>query len=202
MTLNMWDERYAGGEYFFGTRPNAFMVSQHHLLKPGMSCLAVADGEGRNGVWLVEQGLKVLSVDSSAVAASKADTLAEQRGVKLDFEVADLLNWSWAENRYDVVVAIFIQFATPAQRAQLFADMKKCLKPGGLLLLQGYTPKQLEFKTGGPSNRDNLYSAADLQHDFAAMEILQLREHEMAISEGPGHSGMSALVDLVARKAA
>ena len=118
MTTNMWDERYAGGEYFFGTRPNAFMVSQHHLLKPGMNCLAVADGEGRNGVWLVQQGLKVLAVDSSAVAASKADTLAKQKGVELDFEVADLLNWEWGENKYDAVVAIFIQFSTPAQRAE------------------------------------------------------------------------------------
>jgi cyclopropane fatty-acyl-phospholipid synthase-like methyltransferase len=163
MAGNMWDERYAGGEYYFGTRPNAFMVSQHHLLKPGMKCLAVADGEGRNGVWLVEQGLQVLSVDSSAVAASKADTLAAQRGVKLDFEVADLLNWTWPEQHYDAVVAIFIQFATPAQRQQLFANFKKCLKPGGLLLLQGYGPRQLEYRTGGPSVLENLYTEAQLR---------------------------------------
>jgi cyclopropane fatty-acyl-phospholipid synthase-like methyltransferase len=200
MTINMWDERYAGGEYYFGTKPNAFMLSQHHLLKPGMSCLAVADGEGRNGVWLVEQGLKVLSVDSSAVAASKADTLAEQRGVKLDFEVADLLNWTWAENRYDVVVAIFIQFATPAQRAQLFAGMKKCLNPGGLLLLQGYTPRQLEYGTGGPPVAENMYTEALLRKEFADMDILHLAEHDSEINEGSGHHGMSALIDLVARK--
>jgi cyclopropane fatty-acyl-phospholipid synthase-like methyltransferase len=200
MTKNMWDERYAGGEYFFGTKPNAFMVSQHHLLKPGMSCLAVADGEGRNGVWLVEQGLKVLSVDSSAVAASKADTLAQQRGVKLDFEVADLLNWKWGENRYDVVVAIFIQFATPEQRTQLFASMKKCLKPGGLLLLQGYTPRQLEYGTGGPPVAENMYSETLLREAFADMEILHLAEHDSAINEGSGHHGMSALIDMVARK--
>lgn len=201
MKTNMWDERYAGGEYFFGTRPNAFMVSQHHLLKPGMTCLAVADGEGRNGVWLVEQGLKVLSVDSSAVAASKADTLAQQKGVKLDFEVADLLNWEWGENRYDAVVAIFIQFATPLQRTQLFAEIKKCLKPGGgLLLLQGYTPRQLEYKTGGPPVAENMYTEALLRIAFADMEILHLQEHDAEINEGSGHKGMSALIDLVARK--
>jgi len=200
MAGNMWDERYAGGEYYFGTRPNAFMVSQHHLLKPGMKCLAVADGEGRNGVWLVEQGLQVLSVDSSAVAASKADTLAAQRGVKLDFEVADLLNWSWPENHYDAVVAIFIQFATPAQRQQLFANFKKCLKPGGLLLLQGYGPRQLEYRTGGPPVLENLYTEAQLRTELADMEILLLREHDGEINEGSGHKGMSALVDLVARK--
>jgi cyclopropane fatty-acyl-phospholipid synthase-like methyltransferase len=200
MTTNMWDERYAGGEYFFGTKPNAFMVSQHHLLKPGMSCLAVADGEGRNGVWLVEQGLKVLSVDSSAVAASKADTLAEQRGVKLDFEVADLLNWEWGVNHYDAVVAIFIQFATPAQRTGLFANIKKCLKPGGLLLLQGYTPPQLEYKTGGPPVAENMYTEPFLRKEFSDMEILHLVEHDAEINEGTGHKGMSALIDLVARK--
>jgi cyclopropane fatty-acyl-phospholipid synthase-like methyltransferase len=200
MAANMWDERYAGGEYFYGTRPNAFMVSQQHLLKPGMKCLAVADGEGRNGVWLVEQGLKVLSVDSSAVAASKADTLAQQKGVKLDFEVADLLDWEWGENRYDAVVAIFIQFAPPAQRAQLFANMKKCLKPGGLLLLQGYTPRQLEYGTGGPSQAENLYTEPMLRKEFADMELVQLSEHDGEIREGAGHSGMSALIDLVARK--
>ena len=200
MTTNLWDERYAGGEYFFGTRPNAFMVSQHHLLKPGMNSLAVADGEGRNGVWLVEQGLKVLSVDSSAVAASKADTLAQQKGVTLDFEVADLLNWEWGENRYDAVVAIFIQFATPAQRAQLFAGIKKCLKPGGLLLLEGYTPRQLEYKTGGPPVAENMYTEALLRKEFADMDILHLQEYDSEINEGSGHKGMSALIDLVARK--
>ena len=200
MTTNMWDERYAGGEYFFGTRPNAFMVSQHHLLKPGMNCLAVADGEGRNGVWLVQQGLKVLAVDSSAVAASKADTLAKQKGVELDFEVADLLNWEWGENKYDAVVAIFIQFATPAQRAELFANIKKCLKPGGLLLLEGYTPRQLEYKTGGPPVAENMYTEAFLRKEFSDFEVVHLQEHDSEINEGSGHKGMSALIDLVVRK--
>ena len=200
MATNMWDERYAGGEYFFGTHPNAFMLSQHHLLKPGMSCLAVADGEGRNGVWLVEQGLKVLSVDSSAVAASKADTLAQQKGVKLDFEVADMLNWEWGENRYDVVVAIFIQFATPTQRADIFANIEKCLKPGGFLLLQGYTPRQLDYKTGGPSVAENMYTEPLLRKELADMEIVHLHEHDAEINEGSGHKGMSALIDLVAKK--
>lgn len=200
MTINMWDERYAGGEYFFGTRPNEFLVSQQHLLEPGMSCLAVADGEGRNGVWLVEHGLKVLSVDSSAVAASKADTLAAQKGVKLDFEVADLLNWDWGAPRFDVVAAIFIQFATPAQREALFKGIKQCLKPGGLLLLQGYTPRQLEYKTGGPPVAENMYTEPFLRKAFSDMEIIHLCEHDAEINEGSGHKGMSALIDMVARK--
>lgn len=196
----MWNERYKGCEYHFGTEPNAFLASNCERLKPGMSCLAVADGEGRNGVWLAEQGLNVLSVDSSQVAVAKARALAVLRGVTMDVELADLNLWQWPENTFDVVVAIFIQFAAPLQRVQLFANLKRCLKPGGLLLLQGYTPRQLEYRTGGPSQVENLYTAAMLREAFPDMEILHLAEHDEIIHEGAGHSGMSALIDLVARK--
>jgi 2-polyprenyl-3-methyl-5-hydroxy-6-metoxy-1,4-benzoquinol methylase len=200
MPKDMWDERYATEEYFFGTEPNAFLVSQRHLLKPGMSCLAVADGEGRNGVWLAQQGLKVLSVEASAVALEKAKKLAGQRGVAIDFEQADLAHWQWGENRFDVVAAIFIQFAPPALRAQMFEGIKRCLKPGGLLLLQGYTPRQLEYKTGGPPLAENMYTEKMLRNEFSELEILHLSEHDDHISEGTGHSGMSALIDMAARK--
>jgi cyclopropane fatty-acyl-phospholipid synthase-like methyltransferase len=198
--MSIWDERYAGDEYHFGTEPNAFLVSQENRLKPGMSCLAVADGEGRNGVWLAERGLEVLSVDASPVAQAKAKKLAQQRGVKISFEQVDLLQWDWGTNRFDVVVAIFIQFVTSPLREQMFASIKRCLKPGGLLLLQGYTPRQLEYRTGGPSQAENLYTEAMLRREFADMEILHLSEHDDVIREGEGHSGMSALIDLVARR--
>jgi len=196
----MWDERYASEEYLFGTEPNEFLASRRDLLKPGMSCLAVADGEGRNGVWLAQQGLHVLSVEASAVALEKAKNLAHQRGVAIDFEQADLAHWQWGENRFDVVAAIFIQFAPPALRGQMFAGIKHCLKPGGLLLLQGYTPRQLEYKTGGPPLAENMYTEALLRNAFGDMEISHLREHDDHIGEGTAHSGMSALIDLVARK--
>jgi cyclopropane fatty-acyl-phospholipid synthase-like methyltransferase len=200
--MSIWNERYAGDEYHFGTEPNAFLVSQKDLLKPGMSCLAVADGEGRNGVWLAQQGLDVLSVDSSSVAQEKAGKLAQLRGVTMKFEQVDLSQWDWGTNRFDVVAAIFIQFTPPGLREQMFAHIKRCLKPGGLLLLQGYTPRQLEYRTGGPSQAENLYTEALLRKEFADMEILHLREHDDLILEGSGHSGMSALIDLVARKTA
>ena len=198
--MSMWDERYASEDYLFGTEPNEFLVSQRHLLKPGMSCLAVADGEGRNGVWLAQQGLHVLSVEASAVALEKAKKLAQQRGVAIEFEQADLAQWQWGENRFDVVAAIFIQFAPPALREQMFAGIRRCLKPGGLLLLQGYTPRQLEYKTGGPPVAENMYTEKLLHDAFGDMEIMHLREHDDHIGEGTGHSGMSALIDLVARK--
>jgi cyclopropane fatty-acyl-phospholipid synthase-like methyltransferase len=206
--MSIWNERYSGDEYHFGTEANAFLVSQQDLLRPGMSCLALADGEGRNGVWLAEQELDVLSVDSSPVALEKARRLAQQRGVTVKFEQVDLLQNSWpvlgnvegGVDKFDVVVGIFIQFVASPQREQMFASIKRCLKPGGLLLLQGYTPRQLVFKTGGPSQVENLYTQTLLRKEFADMEILHLREHDDIISEGVGHSGMSALIDLVARK--
>jgi cyclopropane fatty-acyl-phospholipid synthase-like methyltransferase len=165
-----------------------------------MKCLAVADGEGRNGVWLAEQGLDVLSVDASPVAQAKAQRLAQQRGVKMRFAQVDMLTWDSAGETFDVVVAIFIQFVGPAQRAQQFANLKRFLKPSGLLLLQGYTPRQLDYKTGGPSQIENLYTEAMLREALADMDILHLAEHDDIIHEGAGHSGMSALIDLVARK--
>lgn len=197
---NVWDERYAGSDYHFGTEPNGFLVAQRGLLNAGGHCLAIADGEGRNGVWLAEQGLCVLSLDNSAVALNKARALAQQRGVIVEFAQVDLLQWDWPESRFDVVAAIFIQFAAPVQREQLFANIKRCLKPGGLLLLQGYTPRQHEYRTGGPSQVENLYTEALLRESFADLDILHLQEHDDIIREGAGHSGMSALIDLVARK--
>ena len=198
--MNVWNERYRGDEFHFGTEPNAFLASQKIWLKPGMTCLAVADGEGRNGVWLAEQGLQVLSVDSSSVAVDKARALAKLRGVTMQVELVDLAHWEWPENQFDIVAGIFIQYASPVQRLQQFANIKRALKPGGLLLLQGYTPRQLEYRTGGPSQFENLYTEALLREAFDDMEILHLREHDSVISEGAGRSGMSALVDMVARK--
>jgi len=197
--MNVWNERYSGEEYHFGTEPNAFLSQQQNRLKPGMRCLAIADGEGRNGVWLAEQGLQVLSVDSSPVAVAKARALAALRKVTMDVELADLTRWDWGGEKYDVVVAIFIQFAPPGLREQMFSHIKSCLKPGGLLMLQGYTPRQLDYRTGGPSQVENLYTEALLREAFSDMEIVHLVEHNSVIHEGAGHDGMSALIDMVAR---
>lgn len=195
-----WNQRYSGEEFFYGTDPNAFLVSQLHRFKPGQSVLAVADGEGRNGVWLARQGLDVTAVDFSPLAVEKAQRLAGQYGVTVHHEISDLFAWNWGENRFDAMVAIFIQFVGPEQRRTLNELMLRALKPGGLLILQGYRPKQLEYQTGGPSNVENLYTAETLRKEFSAMEILHLTEHDDEICEGEGHCGTSALVDLVARK--
>ncbi len=195
-----WNQRFSNNQYLFGTEPNAFLRSQQHLLRAGQSALAVADGEGRNGVWLAKLGLDVLSVDFSGVALEKARKLAAQNGVTLRTEMAALCLWDWGQERFDVVVAIFIQFAAPHERTLLFSNMKKCLKPSGYLILQGYRPQQIEYKTGGPPQAENMYTAAMLQEDFGDMTILHLREHDNLIAEGTGHQGLSALIELIARK--
>jgi cyclopropane fatty-acyl-phospholipid synthase-like methyltransferase len=195
-----WAKRYQAPGYLFGTEPNAFLKSQAHLLQKGQSALAIADGEGRNGVFLAEQGLDVLSVDFSDVAQDKARALAKQCGVTLRAEQADMTAWNWTPETFDVVVGIFIQFATPPYRAVMFEGIKKTLKPGGLLLLQGYGLKQLDYKTGGPSEPERLYTRALLEESFGDFSSLEIAEHDSVIQEGDHHVGMSALVDLVARK--
>jgi len=195
-----WNARFAAEDYYFGTEPNRFLREHAGLLPKQGRVLAVADGEGRNGVWLAERSLDVLAIDFSPVALAKSRKLAAERGVSLATEEADLNTWAWPEGAFEAVVAIFIQFAAPALRDKIFAGMKRALKPGGLLLLQGYRPKQLEYKTGGPPIAENLYTEELLRSAFADLEILELRSHDEAIHEGRGHDGMSALIDLVARK--
>ena len=200
MSLAFWNARYATDEYIFGTAPNGFLVSQAAHLSAGQRALAIADGEGRNGVWLAEQRLAVHAIDFSPAALDKAARLAAQRGVTLEIEQADVLDWSWPEATYDVVVAIFIQFVPPPGREHIIEGIRRTLKPGGTLILQGYTPKQIEFATGGPSNLANLYAEADLRRWFGDWEIAHLATHESVINEGVHHHGLSALIDLVAVK--
>src|SRR5674476_565735 len=127
--FDRWQARFAAPGYLFGTAPNAFLQSQTHLLRPGQSALAIADGEGRNGVFLAEQGLDVLSVDFSPLAQEKVRKLAAERSVTLRVEQADMTNWTWPEAAFDVVAAIFIQCTAPPQRAKMFAGIKRTLKP-------------------------------------------------------------------------
>jgi cyclopropane fatty-acyl-phospholipid synthase-like methyltransferase len=195
-----WKQRYQAPGYLFGTEPNAFLKSQAHLLRKGQTALAIADGEGRNGVFLAEQGLDVLSLDFSDVAQDKARALAKQRGVSLRLQQADMTQWVWTSETFDVVVGIFIQFAKPADRVVMFAGIQKTLKPRGLLLLQGYGLKQLDYKTGGPSEPERLYTLALLEESFRDFSTLKIVEHDSALKEGDHHVGMSALVDLVGRK--
>lgn len=196
----MWDERYRNPEYVFGTEPNAFLASCAHLLKPDQKALAIADGEGRNSVWLASQGLEVTAFDASEVGLEKARKLAKHNKVSVDYQLAGIDDWEWTPDHFDVVAAIFIQFAPPKMRDAIFRGMQQTVKPGGLILMQGYRPEQIAYGTGGPSAREQLYTRPMLEEAFAGFEILTLETHDSTLHEGPGHDGMSALIDLVARK--
>jgi SAM-dependent methyltransferase len=198
--LERWEARFSAPGYLFGTEPNAFLASQAHRLAAGQTALAIADGEGRNGVWLAEQGLDVLAIDFAPTAIAKARALAAERGVALRVEQADLARWQWPVAQFDVIAAVFIQFADPVLRTKIFAGIRHALKPGGWLFMQGYRPEQLNYRTGGPDKVENLYTRVILEEAFAGFSALDIVEHDSIIREGSGHNGMSALIDLVARK--
>lgn len=196
----MWDERYARPGYLFGTEPACFLTAQAHHLPVGGRVLAVADGEGRNSAFLAARGFDVTAFDASPVAVDKARALAAERGVAVLHEVADVDGWDWTPDAYDAVVAIFVQFAAPPLRVRLFEGMKHTLRSGGVLLLHGYSPEQLACGTGGPPTADNMYTENMLHEAFGDMRLLRLAAYDAEIGEGRGHSGMSALIDLVAVK--
>lgn len=197
-----WSARFeaAGDDYVFGTTPNRFLVRHADAYRSASNALSVADGEGRNAVWLAEQGIRVTATEFSPIALEKARKLAAGRHVAVDFVLADAIDWDYPEAAFDLVAGIFVQFATPAERPSLFAGMKRALKPDGVLVLLGYTPKQLEYRTGGPSLVEHMYTEAMLRDAFGELEILHLEEFEDELDEGAGHKGRSALVGLVARK--
>jgi len=195
-----WEARFAPPEYAFGKEANYFLKSCKTLLPRSGRALAIADGEGRNGIWLAQQGLEVLSLDFSPAAQRKARALAAERQVEIEFVQVDVHAWDYPESAFDVVVEIFTQFSSPSERAVKWAGMRRTLKSGGLLIVQGYTPKQLEYGTGGPKQRENLYTRAMLEREFSGFADLQIVEEEREIHEGTSHAGLSAVIGLTGRK--
>ena len=199
MTLTFWDERFAGDGYRYGEVPNPFVASQIGRLPLGGTVLSVGDGEGRNGVWLAEQGFATTSQDGSEVAQGKAKRMATQRGVALTTVLSDLTTWDWPQAAYDGLVCVFVHFR-PAQRAAVHRAMLAALKPGGLVIMEAFHTDQLELKTGGPPDLEMLYSAAMLRADFAAADILLLEEARSFVPQDSFQRGEAALVRLIARR--
>lgn len=197
-----WDERYSTPGYLFGTDPAGFVRRQAPHIAKGARVLAVADGEGRNSVFVAGLGAEVMAMDASEVAQDKARQLAADKGVTVDFRLSDIEAWTWDAAAFDVVLGVCIQFSPPEQRARVFSGMARTLRPGGLLLLHGYAPRQIGYGTGGPPMVENLYTTGLLAAAFPGFEILESRDYDAEISEGPAHRGLSALVDFVARKPA
>ena len=196
-----WNERFDKEEFIFGKEPNEYLVEKtKQYLKPQDKVLCIADGEGRNGVWLAKQGMQVVGFDASDIALVKAKQFAKDNQVEVDYSFSDTDSYAWPESTYDAVIGIFIQFADPAMRARIFQQAYKATKAGGLFILQGYTPKQLEYKTGGPSLIEHLYTEELIRDLSKEFQILELVSYEKELSEGPRHTGMSAILGLIAQK--
>ncbi len=198
-----WDDRYRGDEYSFGTRPNAYLASQAHLFRPGQLVLSLADGEGRNGVWLAEQGCGVTAVDYSPIGLGKAERLAGAREVEIQTIEADLTKWNWPNETYDAVVAIYFHLPD-THRENVHRAAAMAIKPGGLIVIEGFRPAQIELQktedSGGPSDVRMLFTPDMLRGDFAGFEVLQCEETETVLNEGPFHTGRAAVIRFVARK--
>ncbi len=196
--MTLWDNRYDRPDYLFGTEPAAFLTRHARVLPPKSRILCVADGEGRNSVYLAGLGHDVTAFDQSGVALSKARKLAASQGVTVSFAQSGIEAWDWSQP-YDVVLGVFIQFIGPEGRGQLFVDIARAIRSGGLLLLHGYAPRQVGYGTGGPSAVANMYTLDLLRDSFAGWDVLHAADYDAEISEGVGHSGRSGLIDFVAR---
>jgi hypothetical protein len=194
-----WNQRYEEDGYAYGTQPNDFLREQAHRLQGPV--LSLAEGEGRNGVFLAGKGLAVTGIDSSDVGLRKARALAHARGVSLETVVADLGHHDLGQARYGAVVAIYAHFPREFRRG-LHARVREALRPGGLHLLEAYTPAQTERPTGGPRDPDLCITLDSLREDFPDFEVLIGREVERPVIEGRYHTGLASVVQWVARKPA
>ncbi|MEX5727249.1 SAM-dependent methyltransferase [Rhodovulum iodosum] len=198
----MWNDRFAGEDYVYGTEPADFLRREAGRLAPGARVLSVAEGEGRNAVWLAGQGMDVTAIDAAPNAVAKARRLARARGVEVTFHLADVTAWDWEAGVFDAVLGIFIQFAPPEVQAEVIEGMKRSTRPGGLVLLHGFAERQAGYGSGGPPNPAQLYTPDLLRARFDGFDLLVLRDYDAEIDEGRGHSGRAGLVDLVARRPA
>lgn len=189
--MTFWDQAYDTPQYKYGTAPNAFVRAQSALLAPGSRVLVPGDGEGRNGVWLAAQGHEVLSVDGSSVGLAKAHALAQQRGVPLATEQADLAEWTPAPASFDAVVLTYVHLPSSI-RTDVHRRLARALRPGGWLILEAFTRKQLAYSSGGPKDGDMLYSLDALFQDFSGL-LCEERAWEgvLKLDEGPGHQGQA-----------
>lgn len=195
----MWDERYSAAEPVYGHAPNRFLRSEIFRLKPGMKVLVPGDGYGRNGIWVAQQGFEVHTVDWSAVGVARARKGAEAAGVRMTIEQADLSSWNWPLAVFDAVASIFLHLPS-AVRGKVHASMLGALKPGGIVILETFTPAQLKHTSGGPKQVDLLYTAELLGRDFAGADVLWLKEKETELEEGRLHSGTAAVVQAIFRR--
>lgn len=201
-TPESFDDRYRETDYHYGTEPNAFLTSQRARLARGMTALLPGDGEGRNGVWLAEQGLAVTSFEPSPFGVEKIRKLAATRGVTIDAHVAGVENWPWRPAQFDMVGLFFIHLPVELRRAA-HAQALETLRPGGIVILETFSPRQIERRlhgaAGGPKELERLFTCDMLRADFAGARFPVLEETE-AEFHGHAHHGRCGVVRMVAQK--
>ncbi|MCH8532147.1 MAG: class I SAM-dependent methyltransferase [Saccharospirillum sp.] len=196
----MWDQRYSSEHYVYGTEPNDFLREQSGLLAKGGRVLCLAEGEGRNAVFLAALGMEVTAVDASEVGLAKARRLADEKGVHIHTEQVDLADYDPGHERWDAVVSIFCHLPSVV-RQRLHQQLVNALKPGGLLILEAYRPEQLDYKTGGPSSAEMMMTEATLKAELDGLHFDLLESTVRPVIEGTGHTGQGAVVRLLALKA-
>ena len=194
-----WDKLYRRREYVYGTAPNQYLLRHASLLQPGMTAFVAGDGEGRNGVWLAKKGLQVVSAERSPWGIGKAMRLARRHDVRVQFECCDLLDWEWPQEQFDIVVAMYLHLY-PRDRRQIHRKMVRCLRPGGLLLLEALKRGDRAGAANGSRSDAALYTAAVLARDFQGLEFLELLERTVLLEEGPMHQGHAEVVRVLAQK--
>lgn len=198
---NPWDDRYSRSEFFYGSEPNDFLVEQSGTIPVGGSVLCLAEGEGRNAVYLAQQGLKVTGVDGSAVGLAKAQQLAAERGVQIQTVVSDLADYDMGVACWDAIVSIWCHLPQPL-RTTVHQRVVQALRPGGVFILEAYNPDQLTYKTGGPPTVELLMTVSDLRHELAGLEFQIAHEVVRDVHEGAGHDGPSAVTQILGVKPA
>lgn len=198
MNLEFWNERYAAEDFVYGTEPNEFIAAIAAEIPPG-PVLCLAEGEGRNAVFLATRGHAVTAIDQSPVGLAKARRFAAHRGVTVTTIVADLATYSFDPDTWSGIVMTFGHLP-PALRRPVLAGVVRSLRPGGVFALEAYTPEQLQYGTGGPADVTLLMQADTLRDELAGLEFLILRELIRDVNEGAKHSGRGAVVQVLARK--
>jgi SAM-dependent methyltransferase len=199
--MSQWDERFAGDAYVYGTEPNRWLAAQASRIAPGGRVLSLGEGEGRNAVWLGGQGFRVEAVDGSAVGLQKARRLAAERNVSIGTTVMDLAAFRAGPEPFDAVVLVFLHLP-PGLRESVHRSAEASLRPGGVLIVEAFTPRQLAFASGGPRQAELLYTPELLRADLPGISWVVLEESRVDLDEGPGHQGPAAVVRGVGRRTA
>jgi SAM-dependent methyltransferase len=193
-----WNRRYNQSEYVYGTEPNEFLAASAHHIPPGR-VLSIGEGEGRNATFLAEKGYDVVAVDASDVGLMKAKKLAGARGLSISTVTADLADFTIEPVSWEGIVSIFCHLSSDV-RKRLYPSIVAGLKPGGVFILEAYTPRQLEHDTGGPKSIDLLLSLEDAVADLRGLHFLCCVEKERSVNEGLFHTGPAHVLQLIGVK--